>query len=70
MIPEFYLVTLLVIFGIVIAVQFFIMYVMYVRIRQLLNESSRNASRISISDSELEDLTRNVEEFKKELHIK
>jgi uncharacterized membrane protein YciS (DUF1049 family) len=70
MIPEFYLVTLLVIFGIVIAVQFFIMYVMYVRIRQLLNESSRNASRISISDSELEDLTRNVEEFKRELHIK
>jgi uncharacterized membrane protein YciS (DUF1049 family) len=70
MIPEFVLNALLVIFGVVIAVQAFIMYVMYVRIRQLLNESSRMSNRISITDSELEELTRNVEEFKRELQIK
>ncbi|MDD1720097.1 MAG: hypothetical protein LUQ25_08570 [Methanoregulaceae archaeon] len=65
-----YVVYILIIFGIVIAIQAFVMYVMYVRIRQLLNESDGMANRISITDNELEDLTKNVEGFKREMHIK
>jgi cell division protein FtsL len=61
--------TLLIIFGIVILVQLFVMYVMYVRIRQLLLECERMASKISMTDNELEELTKNVEDFKRELRI-
>ncbi|MBP2146070.1 hypothetical protein J2129_001524 [Methanofollis sp. W23] len=59
---------LLIIFGIVIVIQLFIMYVMYVRIQQLLHEVDVLGSRMQITDSELEALTKNVEKFK-ELRI-
>jgi hypothetical protein len=41
------------------------MYIMSHRIRQLLDEQSRIGGDIEISDSELEVLAKNVEEFKK-----
>jgi uncharacterized membrane protein SpoIIM required for sporulation len=56
---------LLIIFGIVIVVLLFVMYVMLVRIRQLLSEYDQMQSRMRVTDNELEELTRNVEEFKK-----
>lgn len=55
---------LLIILGIVIVLQLFIMYIMYVRIQQLLSEVDVLGSRMSITDSELEALTKNVEKFK------
>lgn len=55
---------LLIILGIVIVLQLFIMYIMYVRIQQLLTEVDVLGSRMQITDSELEALTKNVEKFK------
>jgi hypothetical protein len=55
---------LLIILGVVIVLQLFIMYIMYVRIQQLLNEVDVLGSRMRITDSELEALTKNVEKFK------
>jgi len=55
---------LLIILGIVIVLQLFIMYIMYVRIQQLLSEVDVLGSRMWITDSELEALTKNVEKFK------
>lgn len=55
---------LLIILGIVIVLQLFIMYIMYVRIQQLLTEVDVLGSRMRITDSELEALTKNVEKFK------
>ncbi|TAJ44905.1 hypothetical protein CUJ86_06385 [Methanofollis fontis] len=55
---------LLIILGIVIVLQLFIMYIMYVRIQQLLKEVDVLGSRMRITDSELEALTKNVEKFK------
>lgn len=52
-------------FGIIIVLQCFFMYIMSRRIQQLLNEQSRLGGDIEISDSELEALAKNVEEFKK-----
>ncbi len=52
-------------FGLIIVLQCFFMYLMSVRIQQLLNEQSRIGGDIEISDSELEALAKNVEEFKK-----
>lgn len=43
----------------------FIMYVMYVRIQQLLKEVEELAGRMEITGSELEQLTRSVEEYTK-----
>ncbi len=40
------------------------MYVMYVRIKQLLREVEELTSRMEITGSELEQLTRSVEEYK------
>jgi hypothetical protein len=56
---------LLVIFGAVIVLQLFVMYIMLVRIRQLLGEYEQIEGRMKVTDSELEELTRNVEEFKR-----
>lgn len=42
----------------------FIMYVMYVRIQQLLKEVDALTGRMEITGSELEQLTRSVEEYK------
>jgi cell division protein FtsB len=56
---------MLIIFGLVIVLQLFIMYVMLVRIKQLLGEYDQMESRMKVTDAELEELTKNVEEFKK-----
>ena len=56
---------MLVLFGGVIVIQQFIIYLMYVRIRQLLNEIDAIEGKIKITDTELENLITRVEEFKK-----
>jgi cell division protein FtsL len=56
---------MLVLFGGVIVVQQFIIYLMYVRIRQLLDEVDSIEGKIKITDTELENLISRVEEFKK-----
>lgn len=56
---------MLVLFGAVIVIQQFIIYLMYVRIRQLLREMDTIAGRIRVTDTELENLITRVEEFKK-----
>ena len=56
---------MLVLFGGVIVVQQFIIYLMYVRIRQLLNEIDSIEGKIKITDTELENLIMRVEEFKR-----
>lgn len=56
---------MLVLFGAVIVVQQFIIYLMYVRIRQLLNEIDSIEGKIRITDTELENLIARVEEFKR-----
>jgi cell division protein FtsL len=56
---------MLVLFGGVIVVQQFIIYLMYVRIRQLLNEIDSIEGKIKITDTELENLISRVEEFKR-----
>ena len=56
---------MLVLFGGVIVVQQFIIYLMYVRIRQLLDEIDGIEGKIRITDTELENLICRVEEFKR-----
>jgi cell division protein FtsL len=56
---------MLVLFGAVIVVQQFIIYLMYVRIRQLLDEIDSIEGKIRITDTELENLIARVEEFKR-----
>ncbi|MHB8164950.1 MAG: hypothetical protein ACYDDV_11550 [Methanoregula sp.] len=56
---------LLVLFGIVIVVQQFIIYLMNVRIRQLLREIDTMHGKIKVTDTELENLITRVEEFKR-----
>jgi len=56
---------MLVLFGGVIVVQQFIIYLMYVRIRQLLNEIDSIEGKIKITDTELDNLISRVEEFKR-----
>jgi hypothetical protein len=56
---------MLVLFGGVIVVQQFIIYLMYVRIRQLLNEVDAIEGKIRITDTELDNLISRVEEFKR-----
>jgi hypothetical protein len=56
---------MLIIFGIVILVLLFVVYVMYIRIRQLLKEFDQMESKMKITDSEIEALARNVEEIKR-----
>ncbi len=56
---------MLILFGAVIVVQQFIIYLMYVRIRQLLNEIDSIEGKIRITDTELENLIARVEEFKR-----
>lgn len=59
---------LLPILTIVIVVELFFMYLMHIRMKQLTLEVERMSSRMAFTDGELEQLTRNIEEFKK-LHI-
>ena len=56
---------MVILFGGVIVVQQFIIYLMYVRIRQLLNEVDSIEGKIKITDTELENLIARVEEFKR-----
>jgi predicted Holliday junction resolvase-like endonuclease len=56
---------LLVLLGIVIVIQLFIIYLMNVRIRQLLREIDTMHGKIKITDAELENLITRVEEFKR-----
>ena len=56
---------MLVLFGGVIVIQQFIIYLMYVRIRQLLYEIDAIEGKIKITDTELENLITRVEEFKR-----
>jgi cell division protein FtsL len=56
---------MLMLFGGVIVVQQFIIYLMYVRIRQLLDEIDGIEGKIRITDTELENLISRVEEFKR-----
>lgn len=55
---------MVVLFGAVIVVQQFIMYLMYIRIRQLLQEIDSIENRMKITDTELDSLVQKVEEFK------
>lgn len=56
---------MLVLFGIVIVIQQLIIYLMYVRIRQLLHDMDSMSGRMRMTDTELENLITRVEEFKK-----
>jgi predicted PurR-regulated permease PerM len=56
---------MLILFGIIILVLLFVVYVMYVRIQQLLNDFDQMESKMKITDSEIEALARNVEEIKR-----
>ncbi|MFA4878134.1 MAG: hypothetical protein WC586_12055 [Methanoregula sp.] len=56
---------MLVLFGVVIVVQQGIMYLMFVRIRQLLGELGTIHGRMRMTDTELENLITRVEEFKR-----
>ncbi len=56
---------LLIIFGLIILALLFVVYIMYVRIQQLLREFDQMESRMKVTDSEIEALARNVEEIKK-----
>jgi predicted Holliday junction resolvase-like endonuclease len=56
---------LVIIFGLIILTLLFVVYIMYVRIQQLLREFDQMESRMRVTDSEIEALARNVEEIKK-----
>jgi cell division protein FtsL len=49
----------------VIAMELFMMYLMHIRMKQLNGEVERLSSRMEITDVELDQLTKNIEEFKK-----
>jgi len=53
---------IIILFGAVIVIQQFIMYLMYVRIRQLLNEIDSIEGKMKITDHELDILIQKVEE--------
>jgi hypothetical protein len=56
---------LLPILTVVIAMELFMMYLMHIRMKQLDSEVERLSSRMEITDVELDQLTKNIEEFKK-----
>jgi len=56
---------MIVLLSVTIICLLFIMYVMYVRIQQLLKEVEALTGRMEITGSELEQLTKSVEEYKK-----
>ncbi len=49
----------------VIIIELFFMYLMHIRMKQLSSEVERMGSRLQFTDTELEQLTKNIEEFKK-----
>ncbi|NMA10145.1 hypothetical protein L21_1267 [Methanoculleus chikugoensis] len=56
---------MIVLLSVTIVCLLFIMYVMYVRIQQLLKEVEALTGRMEITGTELEQLTKSVEEYKK-----
>jgi Na+-transporting methylmalonyl-CoA/oxaloacetate decarboxylase gamma subunit len=56
---------LLMIFGIIIVFLLFLVFIMWVRIQQLMHDMETIENRIHDTDSELDVLTRNIEEIKK-----
>jgi|WetSurMetagenome_2_1015567.scaffolds.fasta_scaffold398957_1 hypothetical protein len=56
---------LLIVFGIGIVLLIFLVLILWVRIRQLVHDLERMENRIQGTDSELDILTRNIEEIKK-----
>lgn len=56
---------LLPVLTIVILLELFFMYLMHVRMKQLLEEVTVLNSKMEITDVELDVLTKNIEEFKK-----
>ena len=60
--PEFFII---IIFGIVIILLLFLIYLLQRRITQLLNEVDGISSTMNVTCSELEELTKNVQEIKK-----
>ncbi len=58
-------VILLPLLTLVIALELFMMYLMYIRMKQLNGEVERLSSRMEITDVELDQLAKNIEEFKK-----
>ena len=56
---------MIILLSFVIICLLFVMYVMYVRIQQLLDEVEMLTGRMEITGSELEQLTRSVEEYKR-----
>jgi len=57
--------TLIIVFGLIIIVQCFFMYVMARRIQQLLDERDKAGFAVDFSEGELEEITRTAEEFKR-----
>ena len=58
-------VVMMVVFGSIIVIQQFIIYLMYVRIRQLLDEIESIEVKVNITDTELENMISRGEEIKK-----
>jgi hypothetical protein len=56
---------IIVILGLIILAEVFLLYLMKVRMRQITFELEQGSSRVDLSDIELEALTRNVEAFKR-----
>lgn len=56
---------LLPVLTIVILLEIFLMYLMHIRMKQLMSEVTLLNSKMEITDVELEVLTKNVEEFKR-----
>lgn len=56
---------LLPVLTIVILFEIFLMYLMHIRMKQLMSEVTLLNSKMEITDVELEVLTKNVEEFKR-----
>jgi cell division protein FtsL len=55
---------MLILFGIVIVFLLFTVKLMHTRINQLLAEMSSLSGKVNLTSSEIEELTKNVEEFK------
>jgi HAMP domain-containing protein len=56
---------LLIFFGLIILVLLFLIELMQRRVEQLLSEVDRLSGRMNVTSTEIEALTKNVEEFKK-----
>ena len=55
---------MLILFGVVIVFLLFVMKLMHTRINQLLKEMNNLNGKVNLTSNEVEELTKNVEEFK------